>query len=89
MNFFSSIGYFRIQSPYSNQPWNMLPLDRPKPPTSQPEHEPLRPPNLERNEPIIKYKSVKKSGSTKKTAQGENEKMVVCYLCVQKYFSSC
>ena len=52
----------------------------PRPPSnpSDPEVEKHgRPPNLERNEPVIKYKSSRKSGGGKKGTQDEKEKMVV------------
>lgn len=67
--------------PFSNQPWNATPpLERPaNPPTSQSDlggDKGTRPPNLERNEPVIKYKSSKKASGTKKGAQVETEKVV-------------
>ena len=68
------------------QPWNTPPSERPAP-TKQPEHESgdksSSRPNLGRNEPVIKYKSGKKAGGSKKTAQDGNEKLVVCIrVCV-------
>ena len=65
------------------QPWNTPPLERSNPPNQSAEHEggdkPVsRPPNLERNEPVIKYRSGKKAGGGKKTTQEGNEKLVVC-----------
>ena len=53
----------------------------PRPSSNPAEHDGekhSRPPNLERNEPVIKYKSSsKKSGGTKKGAQDEKERIVV------------
>ena len=85
-----------MQGAYPGQPWSAPPppLDRPNPlatPTSAGQSELggdrdkalSRPPNLERNEPVIKYKSSsgKKGGPKKSGAQDENEKRVVC-VCV-------
>ena len=71
-----------MQGGYATQSWNMPHKDRPTAPASKLDHEggdKPRLPNLERNEPIIKYKSGKKSGGGKKSSQDSNEKIVVCF----------
>ncbi len=67
--------------------WNAPGQEGPRPPHNPIEHDGdkhHRPPNLERNEPVIKYKLSKKSAAGKKGTQDEKDRIMVC-VCVCCY----